>query len=307
MNARKPPSIHDKFFRAAMKNPRVAIDFIQHHFPKDICLALDTKTLKLIPNSYISDELQETVSDLVFSCKIASKQAYISLLIEHQSTPDKMMPFRVYHYLFGLLHDYRKQYPKKKLPPVYTLVFYHGKQTPYPHSLLLKDCFDDPLNIMSKVLYQKLPLIDANQLSDEELKKQHWIGPMLTAMKYIRKKDMTEQAIEILSSIMWNTDNQEEKSLLKLLLNYLFRRGNIQTKVFTTQARTQQLPHSIRRNVMTLAEQLQQEGRIEGKLEGIQEKTKDIAIKLLTEGSDIAFVHKITGLSIAEVEQLKQH
>lgn len=77
MNKSQPPSIHDsihdKFFRAALKNQQVAIDFIQHYFPKDICLALDTNTLKLLPSSYISDELQETISDLVFSCKIANK------------------------------------------------------------------------------------------------------------------------------------------------------------------------------------------------------------------------------------------
>ena len=298
MNKPQLPNSHDKFFRAAMKHPQVAIDFIRHHFPKDICLALDTKTLTLIPNSYISDELQETASDLVFSCKIANKQAYLSLLIEHQSKPDKMMPFRVHHYLFGLLHDYRKQHPKMQLPAVYTLVFYHGTQTPYPHSLLLQDCFDDPLNIMSKVLYQKLPLIDANQLSDEALKKQRWIGPMLAAMKHIRKRDMTNEALDIQTSIMWNTDKPVEKSLLRLLLNYLFRRGNIQINKMTVKTKTQQLPQSIRRNVMTLAEQLEERGR--------KENSKEIAIKLLKEGSETAFVHKITGLSIAEVEQLKQ-
>ena len=298
----KPANIHDKFFRAAMKHQHVAIDFIQHHFPKEIVLALDTKTLKLIPNSYINDDLQETVSDLVFSCKIANTPAYLSLLIEHQSRPDKMMPFRVHHYLFGLLHDYRKQHPNKRLPAVYPLVFYHGKQTPYPHSLLLQDCFDDPLNIMSKVLQQKLPLIDANQLSDIDLKKQRWIGPMLTAMKYIRKRDMTDKALELLASIVWDVDKPEEKPLLRLLLNYLFRRGNIRIKEMTIQTKTQKIPHSIRRDVITLAEQLEQKGRNEG----IQEKTKDIAIKLLTEGSDVAFIQKITGLSINEIEALKQ-
>ncbi len=58
---------------------------------------------------------------------------------------------------------------------------------------------------------------------------------------------------------------------------------------------------------MTLAEQLQQEDRNEGKLEGIQENTKEIAIKLLDEGSEIAFVHKITGLSIKKIEALKNN
>ena len=194
MNNPRRHNIHDKFIRAALQNHRVAVDFIQHHFPIKISQALDTKTLKLLPSSYINDDLQETASDLVFSCKIANKSAYQSLLIEHQSSPDKMMPFRVHHYLFGLLHNHRKQQPKQLLPAAYTIVFYHGKETPY--SLSLQDCFDDPLNIMSEVLYQPLPLIDANQLSDEALKKQQWIGPLLTAMKYIRQKDMTNKRLK---------------------------------------------------------------------------------------------------------------
>lgn len=302
MNKSPHPNIHDKFFRAALNNQQVALDFIEHHFPKNIFLALDTNTLKLLPSSYISDDLQETVSDLVFSCKIANKPAYLSLLIEHQSNPDKMLPFRVHHYLFGLLHNHKKQHPGKSLPAVYTVVFYHGKQTPYPHSLSLHDCIDDPLNIMPNALYQPLPLIDANQLSDEELKKQQWISPLLTAMKYIRKKDLTDYALKILTSIRWNANKADEKSLLRLLLNYLFQGGNITLTAVTVKSKIQQLPHSIRRDVMTLAEQLEEQGMLKGKME----TAKEIAIKLLAEGSEIAFVQKITGLSTTDIEALKR-
>lgn len=66
---------------------------------------------------------------------------------------------------------------------------------------------------MHKVLCQPIPLIDANQLSDEELKKQRWIGPLLAAMKHIRQKDMTNHAMKILASILWDAEKQEEKSL----------------------------------------------------------------------------------------------
>ena len=99
-------------------------------------------------------------------------------------------------FIRAALQNHRKQQPKQLLPAVYTIVFYHGKETPYPYSLSLQDCFDDPLSIMSEVLYQPLPLIDANQLSDEALKKQQWIGPLLTAMKYIRQKDMTNKRLK---------------------------------------------------------------------------------------------------------------
>ncbi|ARN73159.1 Rpn family recombination-promoting nuclease/putative transposase [Oceanicoccus sagamiensis] len=313
MSNSQPPNIHDTFFRAAMKHQRVALDFIRHHCPKEIALALDSQTLKLLPNNYIADDLQETTSDLVFSCKIANKPAYINLLIEHQSSPDKMLPFRVHHYLFGLLYNHHKQHPKKKLPAVYTLVFYHGRQTPYPYSLSLLDGFDDPLGIMHKVLYKPLPLIDANQLSDKELKQQRWIGPMLTAMKYIRQKDMTNNVMDILASLLWNTEKHDEKPLLKLLLNYIFRGGNINVKDVAIRAKTQRITHSVRRDVMTTAEQLEaqgmrkgiEKGKLEGKREGKQESMNEVAIKLLNEGAEIAFVQKITGLSPAEIQALK--
>ena len=112
-------NVHDKFFRASMGHQSVAIDFIQHHFPKKISQALNTKSLKLLQQSFIKKDLQEHFSDLVFSCKLADKPAYLTLLIEHQSSPDKMMAFRIHQYLFGLLSNYRKQHPNKLLPAVY--------------------------------------------------------------------------------------------------------------------------------------------------------------------------------------------
>ena len=54
-----------------------------------------------------------------------------------------MMPFRIHHYLFGVLHSHWKQHPDKPLPPVYALLLYHGSDTPYPYSLNLLDCFED--------------------------------------------------------------------------------------------------------------------------------------------------------------------
>ncbi|PCJ99626.1 MAG: hypothetical protein COA42_24030 [Alteromonadaceae bacterium] len=43
------------------------------------------------------------------------------LLVEHQSTPDKMMPFRVLQYLVGFLNTRLKSSGDKRLPAVYGL------------------------------------------------------------------------------------------------------------------------------------------------------------------------------------------
>jgi hypothetical protein len=61
----------------------------------------------------------------------------------------------------------------------------------------------------------------------------------------------------------------------------------------TVKNKTHQLTSSMRREVMTPAEQLEERGS--------KEASKEIAIKLLKEGSETALVHKITGLSVAEL------
>jgi predicted transposase/invertase (TIGR01784 family) len=311
-------NVHDKFFRASMGHQSVAIDFIQHHFPKKISQALNTNSLKLLQQSFIKQDLQEHFSDLVFSCELADKPAYLTLLIEHQSSPDKMMAFRIHQYLFGLLSNYRKQHPNKLLPAVYSLVFYHGKTTPYPYSLSLQSCFDDPLNIMSEVLYKDIALVDVNQLPDEVLKKQEWIGPVTSALKYIRQQEMAPFALGILSSLHWPMDKYEAKEMLHLLLNYLLSAGNIEDIDSFMTSSIEQLSSPIRSEMMTFAEKMEergiekgkQEGILEGKQEGMLEGEtrgkQDVALRMLNEGVELAFISKVTDLSLTDLKRLQE-
>ena len=267
----KVHNVHDRFFRASMNHPSVAIDFIQHNFPKKIIQALNISTLKPLKQSFINRDLQEYYSDIVFSCELAEKPAYLTLLIEHQSTPDKMMAFRVHQYLFGLLGNHRKQYPKKLLPAVCSLVFYHGETTPYPYSLSLQDCFDDPLNLMSEFFYQDIALVDVNQLSDEALKQQEWIGPVTRALKHIRQQEMAPYALDILASLHWPISQYEGKELLHLFLNYMFNEGNIKDIDSFMKSSSEQLSSPIRREMMTFAEQMEERGILKGMQKGILE------------------------------------
>ena len=285
------------FFRAAMEHQAVAIDFFNHHLPDNIKQALNIQSLKLIQQSYIDNDLQESISDLVFSCELADKRAYLTLLVEHQSTPDRMLAFRAHHYQFGLLHSYRRQYPDRLLPAVYTLVFYHGATSPYPYSLDLLDCFDDPLGLMQEVLYHSLPLIDVNQLSDEQLKQQQWVGPMVLALKYIRAQDITPYALDILSSLVWHLEQTNTVELLQLLIKYLLNVGNIDDIDAFIDKNTEQLSDPIRSEIMTAAEKLRDLGRQEG--------IEAVALAMLREGANSAFVSKVTDLPVATIERLR--
>jgi len=57
---------------------------------------------------------------------------------------------------------------------------------------------------------------------------------------------------------------------------------------------------------MTAAEELKLVGKEEGIKEGIEKGKLEIAKKMLTEGLYESYIHKVTGLSLKDIEKLKE-
>jgi predicted transposase/invertase (TIGR01784 family) len=306
-----PSNPHDKFFRASMQYTQVAQDFFQHYLPNDIRLALEMNSLKLEPNSYLDPELQESFSDLVFRCSLAGEQAYLTILVEHQSSPHRFMPVRVNHYLFCILHQQLKARPQALLPAVYGLVFYHGEQTPYPYSMSLVDCFNDPLGLMKRVFNEPVPLIDINQLSEEALKRQSWVGPMARALKHIQDPDLGGYLADLVEDMgKLGLDQQTVSEFITTLINYVLIAGNIKDIPRFLEESQRRLPAAIGDKVMTFAEYFEaigrEKGEAKGRADGRADGTERIAINLLREGAEPSFVAKITGLTLTAVLQLQE-
>ena len=309
-----PIKAHDSFFRAAMQNTVVAQEFFQYNLPPPVRDALDLSTARLKSSSYITDDLKETFSDLVYTCdykkEVSDGEVRISLLVEHQSTAERLMPFRVFHYLFNLLYLLLKEdsddKAKEKLPAVYALVFYHGEQTPYPFSMNLADCFDDPLGIMNKMFENDVKLIDVNQITDDELAQQRLIGIVTSALKYIRVKDIAPHLLRLMEKL--NSIDLSHplavNSIKALLANYMLSVGKLaDVEQFIKDAR--QLPEPTRGEIMTAAEQLQAMGEERGMEKGLEKGREEVAMNLLKEGLDPRFVARNAKLELAVIVKLK--
>ena len=57
---------------------------------------------------------------------------------------------------------------------------------------------------------------------------------------------------------------------------------------------------------MTFAEKMEERGIQKGKQEGITEGKQDIALKMLNEGVELAFISKVTDLSLADLKRLQE-
>lgn len=135
--------IHDKFFKQTMSDLRVAKDFFNLHLPEDIQQQVNLDTLQLVektnfitPRSFIDNEQDEQIVDMLYSVKINGEDGYFYTLAEHQSTQRKDMPLRVMRYMMEVIaFDIDKQ--KKddnydgniKFPIVIPIIFYNGRSS----------------------------------------------------------------------------------------------------------------------------------------------------------------------------------
>ena len=103
----------------------------------DLATLIDFDALVPASSTFISETLREQQADLLFSVPFRSRDTsetlFIHILIEHQSTVDEMMGFRVLFYMMLIWDRYRREWEnqnapknKRKLPPILPIVFYTG-------------------------------------------------------------------------------------------------------------------------------------------------------------------------------------
>ncbi|HEY6333555.1 MAG TPA: Rpn family recombination-promoting nuclease/putative transposase, partial [Blastocatellia bacterium] len=119
--------IHDHFFKAMFERSVTALNFLVNYLPQAITRLLDLTTIEVVKGSFVDEELQERFSDLVYRVKMRSGgDAYVYVLFEHKSAPDKWVAFQLLRYM---LRIWERATPGKhgKLPPIFPIVLYHGK------------------------------------------------------------------------------------------------------------------------------------------------------------------------------------
>ncbi|GAB1437493.1 Rpn family recombination-promoting nuclease/putative transposase [Providencia sp.] len=244
------------------------------------------------------------MSDVLYSVQTTLGQSYFYLLVEHQSTPDKLMAWRLMHYAFLAMNQHMQQ-GNTVLPLVVPVLFYHGGRSPYPHSLLWTDCFHHP-DIAKQLYTQPLPLVDVTVIDDNELVNHRKIAVMELAMKHKYLRDEFQQVLPLLAQALnkhYNSDHD-----VVTILNYLFialDSANFEQIVQTLEEQTELHKETI----MSIAQRLQNKGRQEGIQQGIQQGREEakltMAAQLLKNGVSPEIIMKSTGLSRDQLASLQ--
>ncbi|EBJ8359511.1 Rpn family recombination-promoting nuclease/putative transposase [Salmonella enterica] len=282
------PTPHDAAFRSFLANPDVARDFMELHLPAELRALCDLSTLHLESGTFVEDDLRQYASDILWSMKTTSgDDGYIHLLIEHQSGYDKNIAFRQMRYAVAAMQRHLEA-GHDKLPLVIPLQFYHGERSPYPHSTNWLDCFSNP-EIACKIYTNPFPLVDVTVLDDDEIVNHRRMAALTLLMKHIRQRDMME-LLDRLSLVMVEVSDEQ----VRVLIHYMMNASESLSREFM-QALATRLPQH-EEKIMTLAETLKQEGRLE--------ERQAIAYQLQKMGMTPEQIKRATGLSDAELKKI---
>ncbi len=79
---------HDKLVKNVLTDPRQVKALLQAYLPGALLAIIDLSCLQLQPNNYVDHRQHAYAVDVLYKTQIADTDAYIWILIEHQSTED---------------------------------------------------------------------------------------------------------------------------------------------------------------------------------------------------------------------------
>jgi hypothetical protein len=124
---------HDPGYKRLFSHPTMVEQLMRGFLHGDWVGRLDFATLQRVGNSFVSDDLRERHSDLIWRLKLhgdGERWIYLYLLLEFQSTSDPFMAVRMLTYVGLLLEEIISKEslkPGDRLPAVLPLVLHNGR------------------------------------------------------------------------------------------------------------------------------------------------------------------------------------
>lgn len=308
---------HDRIFRKSLENPIVAYEFIEAHLPKDLLAIIDSKSLELKNDTFVEPELTDSISDVLFSAKFNEAEGYIYLLLEHQSTPDPLMAYRLFRYMFNICNRYMTENPNaKQLPLVYPLVIYNGTKA-YNVPRNLWELFNNK-ELARQCWTGDHQLVNLHDIPDSEFRKRIWSGILEFFLKHRHERQLLKRWHEIADLLPEIAKVSIGYDYMELILRYTLTAIDKDDKIKLEKLLTSTLNQETGERLMTsLAQSWKEEGIEIGILDGIkigeakgmekgaQQRNIEIAKKLLTQNIDIHTISVATGLSVDDIKNLQ--
>ncbi len=286
---------HDKFFKETLSQKKNAVSFLKNYLPKELLKHIIPENIAIEKDSYITDELKEYFSDILYKVELQDGEGYIYTLFEHKSSPALNVGLQLLEYLLQIWKAKKKN--NQDLPVIIPIIVYHGQQ-----DWNIANKFSKQITINAEIFKKYTPQFEfiVHDLSQEDIIGTEELKARLKLMKYINSD---------LQELLENTFKEIIGLDIKSGIIYIFSARNEDEEKIIYKA--QKIDPKGGNIMKSTAEKLIQKGKEEGKREGKEEgwiegKIED-AKNMLKEGIEINTICKVTGLSKKKVKKLKKN
>lgn len=161
---------HDQGYKRLFSHPQTVAELARGFLRPDWVERLDFSTLERVGNGFISDDLRERQSDVIWRLRWKGEVQdwfYLYLLLEFQSTSYPFMAARMLTYVSLLIEEIirkEKLKPGSKIPVVLPVVLYNGKR-PWRAPLDLASLFVEvPESLRRHLPRLRYLVLDENRL-----------------------------------------------------------------------------------------------------------------------------------------------
>ncbi|AFC72969.1 transposase (plasmid) [Rickettsia rhipicephali str. 3-7-female6-CWPP] len=319
---------HDELFKKVMSEPIAAREFLEHYLPVSFKNKINLNSVKIEKESFVTEDLKKRFSDVVYSVSLKNDnvkdsttdsvdndKAYVYVLIEHQSSSDYWIAFRLWQYMLLLCERHKdankgnNKQERDKLPLICPIVVY-ANDKPYNAPRSFWELFEDS-NTAKTLMLDEYLLVDLQKQSDDEIEKKKHLGMMEYMLKHIKARDILNLWQSLLERFKSSIEIDKENGYIyiKWLLWYSDAKVDADKQAELAKIIAKHLNKADGEGLMrTIADKYIDEGIAQGmqigKNEGKHERTMEVAKNMLSNNYSIPEISRITGLSISEINNL---
>ena len=298
---------HDKLFKEMLSNKKEVVNFLKIHLNMD----LSEDEIEKYEKEFRTSALESIEADIVY--KIKDKDYFI--LIEHQSTIDDKMAYRIQNYKQAIINsaiDTKRLKDKTyKIPKVLAIVLYTGKKKWKKQEL--KD-IEEKLEGFTEP-NEEYKLIDVNDFSKKDLLEDNLITSKAMLIESSKGKEELYQNIEDVIDNQENLDgdkeenNQQLETLIKYELTGTENENIIKKfieKIKNGKGDETDMTNAsriINREMRAREKAAKNEGRVLGISQGISKRIAMMG-KKLKDKMNIEEICQLAGLSEPQIDKL---
>ena len=260
---------HDKLFKQLLGEPENAASFLASNLPADVVARLDLKSLRVVQVSFIDAQFVQSEADLLFSVEVCGRQGYVYFLFEHQSTPDGHMMLRLLSYMVRVWKRFEQENPGfDLLPPIIPMVLFHGPDG-WQGPTRFESLVDTPAeSFLPFIPHFECRLFDLSPFGQDRLMGNaivRILGDLLGAHGRPDPEARVARAFDTLNELL---NAPSFARYLEIFFRYVLQVFKIPKEDLGCLV-TRIIQQDVEDFLMTTYEQLLQEGRVEGRVEGI--------------------------------------